>query len=89
MECDLDLGCKSIPQLERKIAVHCGQRCNERIFECLNCAFPCVDTVVVQLNELQFAIVSVHLNDLKAISVIGIVGVISVIGVYHKYSRID
>ncbi len=35
-----------------------------------------------QINLYQ----SVHLNDLKAVSV---VGVICIIGVYHKYSRID
>jgi hypothetical protein len=34
-------------------------------------------------------LVSVHLNDLKAIGVVGVVGVVAVIGVYHKYSRID
>jgi hypothetical protein len=37
---------------------------------------------------------SVHLNDLKAVSVIGVVvfvvgGVVSVVVVYHQYSRID
>jgi hypothetical protein len=41
---------------------------------------------------------SVHLNDLKAVSVVGAVGVVGVIGivgvvvgvgVHHKYSRID
>jgi hypothetical protein len=35
----------------------------------------------------QKALLSVHLNDLKAIGIIGIV--VGIIGVYHKYSRID
>jgi hypothetical protein len=40
-------------------------------------------------------VVSVHLNDLKAISGVGVVGivvgivVVGVVIVYHKYSRID
>jgi hypothetical protein len=32
-------------------------------------------------------LLSVHMNDLKAIGVIGVV--VGFVGVYHKYSRID
>jgi hypothetical protein len=33
------------------------------------------------------SLMSVHINDLKAVGVVGVV--VGVIGVYHKYSRID
>jgi hypothetical protein len=45
----------------------------------------------MNLSNMNIFPPSVHLNDLKAVSVVGIVVgivVVGIVGVYHKYSRI-
>ncbi len=50
-------GAQFFPQLQRKIGISCGERCDEGIFERLDGPFSSVDAMVVRLNQLQFAFV--------------------------------
>ena len=57
IEGDAGLDGKLIPQLEQEIRVGCAQATDEVVLECLDCAFRCIDSVVVWLHKLPFAIV--------------------------------
>ncbi len=55
----LDLWGQSIPYLDGKVAIHCSKGGNEGIPKNLDCMFCSIDTMVMRLNKLQFALVFV------------------------------
>jgi hypothetical protein len=55
----LDLGGKSIPQLEQELAVRSCQSSYERRFDHLNRSLSGIHPIIMGFNNLQFAIVFV------------------------------
>ena len=57
VETGLNLGCEIIPQLQWEVDIGGGKGCYKRILKCLDGPFRRIDSVVVWLNKLQFALV--------------------------------
>ena len=49
-----------VPQLERELGICGAEATDKMIFECLNCAFGGIDTMIIRVDELDFSMVFVH-----------------------------